>query len=297
MVDCPAVPAPDESPCWAGVWHRVRPLDELWAQASLLRTVATLPRLHPWRLGDAKGAARQLQWVGRLSGSPDDVAPLGLLSVTSAEPSLDRGDGAAVNQDAVTMLAGWALGSLATIGRQPDRPRWAGALVRMPGTALPPMAWLPRSLRGADDPGTAWPTESVDVARRYTLHGSDLRATAALLTPAVMALALDAVPADSAVTISGDALHVWWPYTGNALHQVGRVARAGRAARLLVDAFPNFVLSDFPDLSEQVESTLAERHADAAAYRANRRPGASADPVMQRIYQQAQADYRAAHPD
>ena len=159
------------------------------------------------------------------------------------------------------------------------------------------MAWLPRSLRGADDPGTAWPTESVEVSRRYTLHCADLRTMAALLTPAVLALALDAVPADSAVTVNGDALHVWWPYAGDALQQVGRVARAGRAARMLVDAFPNFVLSDFPDRSAEVEAGLAGRQTAADQYRAARRPGSSVDPVMQRIYDQAQADYRAAHPD
>src|SRR4029077_4744540 len=107
------------------------------------------------------------------------------------------------------------------------------------------------------------------------------------LTPAVMALALDSVPAGSAVTIAGDAVHVWWPYSGDVLRQVGRVARAGRAARMVVGAFPNFVLSDFPDLSGEVETVLAERRAAADTYRATRRPGASSDPVMQRIYEQA----------
>ena len=40
----------------------------------------------------------------------------------------------------------------------------------------------------------------------------------------------------------------------------------------------------------------AERQAAAHAYRESRRPGASLDPVMQRIYDQARAAYDAGHP-
>jgi hypothetical protein len=293
---------PDESACWAGQWSRVEPLDSVWAQAALVRTVGALPRLHAWRLGDTKGSSRQLQWVARLAGSPAPIAPLGVLAVTATQPRLDHGDdgeglgGYGDGAGLALALAGWATGALSGLAAPGTNPQWAGAMVRLPGSWLPPMAWLPRAGRDADDPGTAWPTESVEVARRYTLHCAELRTMAALLTPAVLALALDAVPAGSAVTVDGDALHVWWPYSGDALRQVGRVARAGRAARLIADAFPAFVLADFPDRSGEVEAELAERQAAADAYRAARRPGTSLDPVMQRIYDQARAAYDAGHP-
>ncbi|MFC6008048.1 hypothetical protein [Angustibacter luteus] len=293
---------PDDAPCWAGHWSRVEPLQSVWAQAALVRTVGSLPRLHAWRLGDAKGSSRQLQWVAQLAGSPAPIAPLGVLAVTATQPRLDHGDGSDVGDsvDLAMAVGSWAVdaltGALNGLATRGTNPQWAGAMVRLPGSWLPPMAWLPRDRRGGDDPGTAWPTESVEVARRYTLHCAELRTMAALLTPAVLALALDAVPAGSAVTVAGDALHVWWPYSGDALRQVGRVARAGRAARLIADAFPAFVLADFPDRSGEVEADLAERQSAADAYRASRRPGASVDPVMQRIYDQARAAYDAGHP-
>jgi hypothetical protein len=285
---------PDAAPCWVGDWHRVDPLVDVWAQAALVRTVSTLPRLHPWRLGDTTGSSRLLQWVARLGHDPR--APLGVLAVTARDPQLDRSDdatGPVPTHVAAEVLARWAfssalsaVGAVASIG---STPQWAGAMVRLPGSWLPPIAWLPRALRGLDDPAGAWPTESVDFETRYSVHSDDLRTAAALLTPAAMALALDDVPPLSAVTLAGDALHVWWPYRGDALEHVGRVVRGGRAARALADAFPRFVLAEHPDRSDVVEQGIAERRAAAAAYRASRRPGVSGDPVLQRIYDAARA--------
>ena len=305
MEDCaapprPAVP-PDTDPCWDGAWQRVEPMDDVWAQAALLRTVAALPRLHPWRLGDTKGASRQLQWVARrgaegpstTDAGPAD-APLAVLSVTAREPDLDRSDDAA--PDALTgspagLLAAMALGaavrSCGAVTSMGTTPQWGGAMVRLPGTWLPPVAWLPRDLRELDDPRTAWLTESVDFASRYSVHADDLTTAAALLTPAVMAIALDAVPPLSAVTVAGDALHVWWPYRPGTRRDQGRVRRTAEAARRLADSFPRFVLAEFPDRSGEVEQAMAERRAAAETYRASRRPGVSTDPVLQRIYEQS----------
>ncbi|WP_460459679.1 hypothetical protein [Angustibacter peucedani] len=278
--DVPAAAAPpDDAPCWSGDWHRVPGLTDVWAQAALARTVATLPRLHPWRLGDSKGSARQLQWVAQDASS----SALGVLAVTARDPELDAAD---VDGHPAVVLTAWALDR---VGRAVagEAPQWAGAVVRLPGTWLPGVALLPRALRDLDDPATTWPTESLDFSGRWSVHASAVRVAADLLTPAVIAAALDHVPPLSAVTVAGDALHVWWPYRGDALRQVGRVARAGRAARRLADAFPHFVLADHPDRSDEVERGLDERREAAVAYRASRRPGRSVDPVLQRIYDQA----------
>ena len=62
-----------------------------------------------------------------------------------------------------------------------------------------------------------------------------------------------------------------------------------RAVTRLADAFPHFVLAQFPDRSAVVEEELAQRTAAARAYRAGRRPGSSVDPVLQRIYDRARA--------
>jgi hypothetical protein len=184
-------------------------------------------------------------------------------------------------------LGSWALDAVSA----PAVRRWAGALVRLPGTWLPPVAWLPRELRGIDDPGTRWATESEDFRRRWTLHAEDLRVAADLLTPAVMATAMDLVPATAAVTFAGDALHVWWPYRDDALRDVGRVRRAVRAAGQLAAGLPSFVLSDHPDLGDQIEQTIKARREAAAAYRAGRRPGHRDDPVLQRMYDRAKAEH------
>lgn len=293
--DSPPAAPPDEWPCWDGAWQRVPTLTDVWAQSALVRTVDALPQLHPWRLGDAKGSARQLAWVARLGGpdaAPHGVeAPLGVLSVTSGDADLDRSDDprSLLGDDLTTTVARWAIGALGSLAQAGTRPQWAGAMVRLPGTALPPVAWLPRALRSADDPSTSWATESVDFDDRYTVHADDLRTAAALLTPAVMAIALDDLPPLSALTVSGDAVHVWWPHRGDARRHAGRVARGARAAARLAGAFPHFVLAEFPDHSQDVEHELAERRRAAEAYRAARRPGTSTDPVLQRIYDQARA--------
>jgi len=270
----------------------VAALDEVWAQAATTRTVRALPQLHPWRLGDEKGSARLLQWVGSWPGDP---AVLAALAVTARDPGLAAGDDDELVDFRLTgrpmNLPGDLTGvSARLLGRTLGDPqRWAGALLRLRGSWLPPIAWLPRGLRGLDDPRTAWTTESVDFDQRYTVHTADLRASAALLTPAVMALLMDAVPPGCAVTLAGDAMHLWWPHRGDALADVGRVGRAARAGSLVTQAFPRFVLQQFPDHSDVVEAAVAERKDAARDYRAGRRPGKSIDPVMQRIYDQAKA--------
>ena len=280
--------APDDAACWRGDWQVVAGLDEVWAQAAMTRTVRVLPQLHPWRLGEDKGSPRLLQWVGSW---PDDPAVLAALAVTARDPGLVAGDD---DEPAVFRLTGRPLnlpgdfsGARLLEPTRGDPPRWAGALLRLHGSWLPPIAWLPWALRGLDDPRTAWPTESVDFAHRYTVHTADLRASAALLTPAVMALLMDAVPPGCAVTLAGDAMHLWWPHRGDALADVGRLGRAARAGSLVKQAFPRFVLQQFPDRSDVVEAAVAERNSAARNYRAGRRPGKSGDPVMQRIYDQA----------
>jgi hypothetical protein len=171
-----------------------------------------------------------------------------------------------------------------------NRTPWAGAVVRLAGAWLPPTVWLPRVGRDPDEPGTDWPTESVDFDDRYTVHAADLRCAADLLTPAVMALALDVVPPAAAVTVAGDALHLWWPHRGAALADAGRVARAVAAAEAIAAAFPHFVLAAHPDRSSTVEDALRLRHEQADAYRAARQLGRSVDPVLQRIYQKSRSD-------
>lgn len=282
---------PDADPCWDGGWLRGEPLDDVWAQAALLRTVAALPQLHPWRLGDQKGSSRQLQWVARAADPvADPEAPLAVLSVTTREPDLDRSDAPEATSPAAILAAmalGAAMRSVGAVSSAGTTPQWGGAMVRLPGTWLPPVAWLPRRLRDLDDPMSAWPTESVDFAQRYSVHADDLESVAALLTPAVMAIALDEVPPLSAVTIAGDALHVWWPYRTGTRRDVGRAARTARATHRLADAFPRFVLARFPDRSGEVQQAIDDRRAAAEAYRASRRPGISKDPVLQRIYEQS----------
>lgn len=281
--------APGDAACWRGDWQVVTGLDEVWAQAAMTRTVRALPQLHPWRLGDDKGSARLLQWVGSCPGDP---AVLAVLAVTARDPGLVAGD----DEPALLWLTGRPLnlpGDLSAarlLGpTRGDPPSWAGALLRLRGSWLPPIAWLPRALRGLDDPRTAWPTESVDFDHRYTVHTADVRASAALLTPAVMALLMDAVPPGCAVTLAGDAMHLWWPHRGDALADDGRVGRAARAGSRVAQAFPRFVLQQFPDSSDVIEAAMAERNSAARNYRAGRRPGKSSDPVMQRIYDQAKA--------
>ncbi len=167
--------------------------------------------------------------------------------------------------------------------------QWAGALVRMPGTWLPAAALLPRGLSPVPAPRTSWATESVDFDRRWVVQTGDQRTTAALLSPSVMSVLMDAVPTESAVTVAGDALQVWWPYDDRARADLGRVQRAALAALLLVKTFPRFVLADHPDRSAEIEQSLARRADEAHSYQAHLAYGRSPDPVLQRIYDQARA--------
>jgi hypothetical protein len=129
----------------------------------------------------------------------------------------------------------------------------------------------------------------VEFDDRWVVHSEDERVTAALLSPSVMAVLLDAVPRGAAVTICGDALQVWWPYDDSTKADLGRAQRAALAALLLVKTFPRFVLADHPDRSAEVERTLARKADEAQAYRANLTFGRSPDPVLQRIYDQARS--------
>jgi hypothetical protein len=271
----------------------------VWAQAAVSRTVHALVELHPFRLGDTRAAPRLVQWVagqwppGAQVDSDDVLAGqgLGVLAITATEPDLDRSERPPVTEaDLVAVALGTAvdaatarLGSWST----PHR-RWAGALARLPGSWLPPLALLPRAARGLDDPRTAWPTESVDFDARFAVHTSTVRTTAALLTPRVMAMLLDEVPEDYAVTVSGDAVHTWWPYPPTRADSA-HVADVVRATVRLAAAFPSFVLAEHPDLSGEVQAELESRTDRARQYRASRRPGHSPDPVLQRIYDEARA--------
>jgi hypothetical protein len=275
----------------------------VWGQSAVLRTVAALPTSHPWRLGGTAGSVRQVQWTGRPATVPDEV--ICILSVTATDPHLPAGDdasgaaglglgglaglGADVSGGLGTDAFGGALSdvvrALATAGEQ----RWAGALVRLPGAWLPSAALLPRGVPGVPSPRTHWATESVDFDERYVIHSENEQVTAALLSPSVMAVLLDAVPHGAAVTIGGDALQVWWPYDDGTRGDLGRAQRSALAALLLVKTFPRFVLADHPDRSAELERSLARRADEAQAYRAGRTFGHSPDPVLQRIYDQARA--------
>ncbi|HVQ18174.1 MAG TPA: hypothetical protein VMT27_03960 [Actinomycetes bacterium] len=299
--------SPDDSVCWTGGWAPVDPLGALWAQSAMLRTIDAMPRLHPWRLGDDKGSRRSLLWCGETVPPPSGVA---ILCQTAPDPSLPLGDPGSTPE----LLSGITVGLPALVAsaaadavaprtadtspnvyRRPDPGvrQWVGGLAQLHGAWLPPLAILPRSERDIDDPGTEWSTESIAFAGRHTVHSDEPRFAADLLAPHVTALILDHVPPDAAVTVAGDALHVWWEYDNTSRQAAGKVASTVEVAAQLRDALPSFVLSDYPDHSEQVEDRLAERAAEAAAYRASRRAGRVSDPTLQRIYSQAQADYYA----
>jgi hypothetical protein len=283
----------------------------VWAQAAVNRTVHALVDLHPFRLGDSKAAPRLVQWLAgqwpagehpeadELSGGQ----ALGVLAVTASEPRLDRrgprppgsaSDGWSLAADAVALAAGAVASPVSdvvatAVDRVWPQRRWGGALVRLPGAWLPPFAVLPRADRGLDDPGTAWPTESVDFDARFAVHTRTVRTTAALLTPTVMTVLLDQLPADCAVAVSGDAVHTWWPYPPSPA-AAGHAATVARATVQLARAFPSFVLREHPDLSQTVQAELDERAERARRYREGRRAGHSPDPVMQRMYDAARAE-------
>jgi hypothetical protein len=334
-----SLPPPDANACWEpapGSWALAAPLTQMWLAAAINRTVGTLPRLHPWRLGDAKGNSRLIQWTARAAdptapaptppvtpggvggGLPDGGIALAALTVTARDPELAAGDdqpglpagelstwatradppplllgGASglLTQAAGSLLASVAgdLGSTTTRQLQGPPPRWAGAVTRIPGTWLPPMAVLSRALRGVDDPGTSWQTESWDFDQRLTVHADEREYAANVLAPHVMAIVLDTVPQGAAVTLAGDALHVWWPYRTDFVNRPALVATTVKATLALASAIPDFVFADHPDHSDHVQGELDAQTAAAHAYQEQRRPGHSPDPVMQHMYDAARA--------
>ena len=299
---------PDDSPCWDGDWRALEPGAAIWSQSAVARTVRALPELHPLRLGDDKGTSgRVVAWSASRShadGAPDEPHAIGVLTQLVPEPDLS-GDAGDLPGEATGPLTGFGGSGRETMPLLSDlvvqlpreladavadaftppppedlqvgyhRPamgtrRWAGALAQIPGAWLPPVALLPQEGRDLDDPGTAWSTESVDFAERHTVHSRDVRLASDLLAPHVMALVLDEVPRDAAVTIYGDALHIWWGYDTPSRMEPGLVSRVVATATDLVSSLPSFVLAEYPDHSQQVEDRLAARAADAAAYRAAR---------------------------
>lgn len=274
---------PDASRCWEGAWTEVSGPLGLWLLAAVTRTVATLPRLHPWRLGDDKGTGRVLQWTAAAAEVPRPV--YGVLAMTQRDPELSTSDEA----DALAEV-GWTVLADAARPEQAPPPRWAGVVCSLSDAWLPPLAVLPSSLSGWDDPRTGWATESVDFDAAHRVYSSDLKYAADVLAPHVMALIADSIPSGSSVTVAGDALHVWWPYTKPFDAEPGRVARAAVATANLADALPDFVLHEYPDHSHVVEDELAQRRASAERYQQERRPGHSSDPVLERIYQTARHD-------
>lgn len=280
-----AVPSPDQ--CWVGDWTRPEPKDEMWALAAVGRTVHVLPALHPWRLGDSKGSGRVLLWVGKELGN-EGIAVLTRMGV---DPDLQTGDDTGPYQfDAWSMLD--AAHQVALSGEQPC---WLGGLAKIEGAWLPGLAVLPRALRELDDPGTAWSTESVDFASAFTVQATDTRFAADVLAPHVMALILDHVPKTAAVTMAGDALHVWLPYSRVIRQAPGLAQQLVEITQAIRDAIPGFIYTDHPDRSDLVEADLAAKQGAAEQYRANRRLGHSNDPALQRIYDQARAQWEAGN--
>jgi hypothetical protein len=314
---------PDAHACWAapdGTWEPAAPLVQLWLAGAINRTVSALPRLHPWRLGDAKGGSRLIQWTARAAdpaataGVPDP-GPLpaagqtfAALSVTARDPDLEAGeDDPAPGAESLPGLGGWGVGtaqnatfdllgavvggvgSSATDAVRGASPRWVGAVTRLPDTWLPPLAILSRSTRGVADPGTSWRTESWDFDDNLTVQVEDHRYASAVLAPHVMAVLLDVMPRGAAVTLAGDAVHVWWPYRDDFADQPGRAAATVAATAQLAEAIPSFVYAEHPDHSHEVQQAMDQQVAAAKAYQAARRPGHSPDPTMQRIYDAARA--------
>lgn len=321
-----ALPPPDPAPCWDGAWEPADAAAELWLFAALLRTVDALPRLHPWRLGDTKGSGRIVKWSATRGDQGAGRPAYAVLTEQARDPDLPVGDAprpsapgsgdpAGLLVDAVVGVAN-ELGSAVAdrvvdalttaANRSPTtravleathRPatRWAGVVTRLPGAWLPPLAVLQRADRDLDDPGTRWTTESDHFNHRHTVHATDRRFAADFLAPHVMALLLDRVPDSAAVTVAGDAIHVWWEHRPPLRDLPALVDRLLDAVRALADAVPSFVLADHPDLSDEVEAGLAAKARAAVAYREQRRLGRHPDPVLQRIYDQARAG--AGGPD
>jgi hypothetical protein len=296
-----ALPPPDPFPCWDGPWEQVDAPDELWLFAALLRTVDALPRLHPWRLGDVKGSRRIVRWSAVRPDDPGRPA-YAVLTEQARDPHLRVGY--APSPDDMLATGAWGSADLALdlavdlldaatepLRRRTARPatQWAGVVARLPGAWLPTLAVMPRAARDLDDPATAWTTESHAFNARHTVHCPDQRFAADLLAPHVMALVLDRVPDSAAVTIAGDAVHVWWEHSGGQRHRPGLVHRMVGTVRAFADMIPSFLLADHPDRSGEVESDLADKADARRRYQEQRRPGRHPDPVMQRIYDQARA--------
>ncbi|MDH4158897.1 MAG: hypothetical protein OEV62_01415 [Actinomycetota bacterium] len=297
-----ALAPPDPFPCWDGPWARIDDAGEMWLFASLLRTVDALPRLHPWRLGDVKGSRRIVRWSAVRDGDHDARPAYAALTEQARDPQLRAGD--APSPDGLLASGAWRSADLALdlaadlldaatepLRRRAVRPatQWAGVVARLPGAWLPTLAVLPRAARDLDDPGTRWTTESDAFNSRHTVHCRDERFAADLLAPHVMALVLDQIPDSAAVTVSGDALHVWWEHTGGQRHRPGLLHRMVDTVRALADAIPSFLATDHPDRSGEVESDLADRAEARRRYQAQRTLGHHPDPVMQRIYDQARS--------
>ncbi len=320
---------PDAHACWqppVGGWSPAAPLLQLWLAGAINRTVSSLPRLHPWRLGDAKGTSRLIQWTAVDNPVPDAsnassvstsaLPPVGrafaALTVTARDPDLQAGEPDRPASDPDALLRGWGLGidsgalltntsglllgamvdglsSNATDAFRGAAPRWAGAITRIHGTWVPPLAVLSRATRGVADPGTSWQTESWDFDARVTVHADDHEYAANVLAPHVMAIILDQVPHGAAVTLAGDAVHVWWPYRDDFADEAGRVAQTASATLQLAAAIPDFVYADHPDHSDHVQEELDQQVAAAHAYQEQRRPGHSPDPTLQHIYDAARA--------
>lgn len=285
------------------------PLVDLWAQSALARTAAGLPSPHPWRMGDDTGSHPSLLWVAAREAAPntdpdDSQNNVAVFVQTAPPPSLPLGDAdphvdflndaamafAAMTEDQRPALPG--LGLRAFKPTDQGVRRWVGGMAQLVGAWLPGLAILPRRPGDIDDPGTDWETESLAFASRHSVHAADIRFASDVLAPHVMALILDQVPDGAAVTLAGNAIHVWWEYTEQTRAASGRAARTVATALEIRDALPSFVLAAYPDHSDQVEHRLAERVAQAAAYQAARTAGRSVDPTLQRIYAQAQAEYK-----
>jgi hypothetical protein len=266
-----------------------------------MRTVATLPEMHPWRLADIRGESRTMVWCAVRPSQPG----VAVLTQTAPDPQLPDQDRLHQYTLADAILEAQTERSMAqpslTGDIEPWRPplpgvvRWVGGLARLAGSWLPRIAIVSRALSGIEDPGTEWSTESVDFAQRHSVYADDRRVAADLLAPDVMALILDTVPDNAAVAIAGDALHVWWPQTLENRVVSGSASKTVDAADAIACAIPSFILADYPDRSDEVERQMAERSSAGAEYRSDRKLGRSNDPVLDRIYAQAQAEWQAGH--
>src|ERR1043165_2195165 len=175
--------APEDAPCWARVDVRT----QVWGQAAVIRTVGALPSAHPWRLGGSSGSVRQVPWTGRPATVPGGGRCV--LSPTAKDPHLSAGElpsAAAglgldlLTGDALTSVVAGTIGNgiadvvnALSAGREQ---RWAGAIVRLPGTWLPAAALLPRGIPGVPSPRTHWATESVEFDERFVVHSENEKA-------------------------------------------------------------------------------------------------------------------------